>query len=354
MTQSKKEELMRVITGDFLIKEILNPYDPSFTEREFSIQKNLLDERIVRVYYKSGNMIFMEYVKGADLFSKPRSWKGNSKIFAYIFKEIAEGVKFMHQNGIVHGDLKSENILISKKGDVKIADFGGAVEIKRVNAKGAGKTERTDLGEKPYSTKEYTFTSTKGFCAPELIDEKSVEPKEFMEIVIGKKEVTQGWIALKNDGELNFKVKSDSFPTKRSDVFSFAATVVDFFITKDGARYDRNYYAFQDDQEKDQKGLNKYRDIFNLLKKIDRKLAKIIHQALDPSPEKRPNIEKILECLKKLDCCTKDEFKEFAAKFEEPKMIPYKKRSNNDSGNSDIEKKKLKTDCDYSSIKLSF
>ncbi|KAM0682115.1 hypothetical protein MDAP_002633 [Mitosporidium daphniae] len=311
MTQSKKEELMRVIKGNFLIKEISNAYKPAFTEREFSIQNSLVDKRIVRAHGKSKNMIFMEYVKGCDLFNKPQSWRDNLNIFAYIFKEIAEGVKFMHQNGIVHGDLKPENILVSKKGDVKIADFGGAVEIKRANAKGARGTERTDLGETPYSIEEYSFIITEKLAAPELIDQ---------------------------NGELNFDLKLDDFPTKKSDVFSFAATAVNFFLIKNGARYDRNYYAFKDEQEMDQSLPSKYDDILNILKKFNLKLANIIHEALDPSPEKRPNIEEILECLKNADCCTEDQFKKFAAEVEEPKMIPYNKRSNNDSGNSDFEK----------------
>ncbi|KAM0681947.1 hypothetical protein MDAP_002706 [Mitosporidium daphniae] len=318
MTKSEKEKLMSVITGDFLIKEIPENYKSAFIEREFSIQKNLIYQSIVRAYYKTDNMIFMEYVEGYDLLSKPQSWREKSKIFAYIFKKIAEGVKFMHDKGVVHGDLKPDNILVSKEGDVKIADFGGAVEIKRANEKGAGETEGTDLGEKPYSKEEYLFVFTKQYVAPELINSESVEPKVMKKILIQKKKVTQAWIGL-TPHQLKFNF-NPIFPTKKSDVFSFAATVVSFFVTKDGARYDRNYFAFKSNVQR----LKNYKDILRSIKKIDPKLANIIDQALDPLPKNRPTIEGVLECLEKVPCCTKDEFKGFAKKnVKELELSPY-------------------------------
>ncbi|KAL0415599.1 UNVERIFIED_CONTAM: Cyclin-dependent kinase G-1 [Sesamum latifolium] len=41
-----------------------------------------------------------------------------------IMKQLLEGVKFLHENGVMHRDLKPSNILINKKGDLKICDFG--------------------------------------------------------------------------------------------------------------------------------------------------------------------------------------------------------------------------------------
>ncbi|KAL0355036.1 UNVERIFIED_CONTAM: Cyclin-dependent kinase G-2 [Sesamum radiatum] len=41
-----------------------------------------------------------------------------------IMKQLLEGVKFLHENGVMHRDLKPSNILINKKGEVKICDFG--------------------------------------------------------------------------------------------------------------------------------------------------------------------------------------------------------------------------------------
>ncbi|EJS43051.1 ptk2p [Saccharomyces arboricola H-6] len=41
-----------------------------------------------------------------------------------LFKQVAQGIKFCHDNGIAHRDLKPENVLISKEGICKLTDFG--------------------------------------------------------------------------------------------------------------------------------------------------------------------------------------------------------------------------------------
>ncbi|KAG9100172.1 hypothetical protein FS749_016035 [Ceratobasidium sp. UAMH 11750] len=38
--------------------------------------------------------------------------------------DVSEGVAYLHQNDIIHGDIKSMNILVSREGIAKLADFG--------------------------------------------------------------------------------------------------------------------------------------------------------------------------------------------------------------------------------------
>ena len=44
--------------------------------------------------------------------------------------DIAKGLKFLHENNVVHRDIKSDNILIDKNGVCKIADFGCSIKLK--------------------------------------------------------------------------------------------------------------------------------------------------------------------------------------------------------------------------------
>lgn len=54
----------------------------------------------------------------------------NSKIkfsgfqIKYIMKQLIRGMKILHENWVIHRDLKTSNILLNKKGIVKICDFG--------------------------------------------------------------------------------------------------------------------------------------------------------------------------------------------------------------------------------------
>ncbi|KAG8709926.1 hypothetical protein FRC11_005038, partial [Ceratobasidium sp. 423] len=45
--------------------------------------------------------------------------------------QIAEGLAYMHQSGVAHGDVKGDNVVVSKEGIAKITDFGCA-SMKRV------------------------------------------------------------------------------------------------------------------------------------------------------------------------------------------------------------------------------
>lgn len=67
-----------------------------------------------------------------------------------IVQQIIEGVKYLHDSKILHRDLKSANLLLNNKGEVKIADFG------------LGRRSRPD----------FTYTSkvvTLWYRAPELL-----------------------------------------------------------------------------------------------------------------------------------------------------------------------------------------
>jgi len=67
----------------------------------------------------------MELCAGGDLLSYVRKRrKLNETLAKYLFKQIIEGIGYIHSKNILHRDIKLENILLDDKGHIKIADFG--------------------------------------------------------------------------------------------------------------------------------------------------------------------------------------------------------------------------------------
>eukprot|EP01006_Ploeotia_vitrea_P031747 TRINITY_DN64054_c0_g1_i3.p1 TRINITY_DN64054_c0_g1~~TRINITY_DN64054_c0_g1_i3.p1 ORF type:complete len:377 (-),score=54.74 TRINITY_DN64054_c0_g1_i3:137-1267(-) len=54
--------------------------------------------------------------------------------------QILEGLQFLHMKGVVHGDIKGQNVLISEKGEVKLTDFGTATKTELAENKVKGGT----------------------------------------------------------------------------------------------------------------------------------------------------------------------------------------------------------------------
>ena len=68
--------------------------------------------------------IVMEYVDGETLGQKIKSGQMPLKSVTSYAMQIAEALQEAHSNGIIHRDIKSENIMVNSKNQIKVMDFG--------------------------------------------------------------------------------------------------------------------------------------------------------------------------------------------------------------------------------------
>ncbi|KAI1378926.1 kinase-like protein [Hypoxylon crocopeplum] len=111
--------------------ETVDDYEKKI-KSEYSIAKSLHHPNIVETIRLCTNHgrwnHVMEYCSEGDLFTlvskKYLKEEGREVDRLCLFKQLCQGINYLHSNGIAHRDIKLENLLITKDSKLKITDFG--------------------------------------------------------------------------------------------------------------------------------------------------------------------------------------------------------------------------------------
>ncbi len=110
---------------------------------ELKTARDISHKNVCRMYdlnkEEGSYYITMEYVPGEDLKSMIRmTGQLNTGAVVNIGKQVCEGLAEAHKLGVVHRDLKPQNIMIDKSGNARIMDFGIARSLKTKGITGEG------------------------------------------------------------------------------------------------------------------------------------------------------------------------------------------------------------------------
>ncbi|XP_040585597.1 putative sperm motility kinase W [Mesocricetus auratus] len=104
-------------------------------QSEVQILQSLEHRNIVRFFHiidtQKMSYVFMEYVPGKDLqmLLKTIGYLKEEDARS-IFQQVVSAVHFLHKRRIAHRDIKLENILVDGCGNIKLCDFGLAIQLK--------------------------------------------------------------------------------------------------------------------------------------------------------------------------------------------------------------------------------
>ena len=107
--------------------------------------------------------IVMEYVEGCTLRARLKQNRFTVAEFLEVALQCSEALKTAHARGIIHCDIKPENIMLTAEGTVKVLDFGIARRLPTA--------ENTDTVSR-LETSLHSVSGTPAYMAPELLLEK--------------------------------------------------------------------------------------------------------------------------------------------------------------------------------------
>ncbi|XP_064466356.1 testis-specific serine/threonine-protein kinase 4-like isoform X2 [Ornithodoros turicata] len=141
-------------------------YAEKFLTRELQVIRYLRHQNVIRhlEVIESVNRVYivMELAHNGSLRDYLRRVKRVGEATARgWFRHLVDGVTYLHNKGIVHRDLKCDNLLLSKQMELKIADFGFARSHLRLDTK----SQRFKY-QGPLSS---TFCGSYAYASPELL-----------------------------------------------------------------------------------------------------------------------------------------------------------------------------------------
>ena len=68
--------------------------------------------------------VVMEYMEGGSLTDVVTANLMTEGQIAAVSRETVQGLEHLHRHGVIHRDIKSDNVLLSLQGDIKLSEWG--------------------------------------------------------------------------------------------------------------------------------------------------------------------------------------------------------------------------------------
>ena len=164
-TQLDETVAIKTLPGDVMTR---SPEDLERFKREIRLARKITHRNVLRTYdYGEAEGVYfisMEYVRGytlSELMDEAPARQMPSRATIGIARQICRGLHAAHEQGIIHRDIKPQNVLIDAKGEVKLMDFGVA--------------RMTEASEA--MTQAGLIVGTPHYMSPEQVQGKTLDPR---------------------------------------------------------------------------------------------------------------------------------------------------------------------------------
>jgi serine/threonine protein kinase/Flp pilus assembly protein TadD len=166
---------------------------------ELKMARDIAHKNVCRMYdlgkEEGAYYITMEYVSGEDLksFIRRAGFLSPSKAIS-LASQVCDGLIEAHRLGVVHRDLKPQNIMIDKEGNVRIMDFGIARSLRAKGITGSG-----------------VMIGTPEYMSPEQVDGKEADHRaDIYSLGVILYEMVTGQVPFEGDTPFSIGVKQKS------------------------------------------------------------------------------------------------------------------------------------------------
>ena len=177
---NKQIYAMKKVDMDKITKEM--NVDSKYFENEIHFLKNLRSNFVCKCYtiFQEDNFLFfiMEFMNNGDLLTFYKANKAlqkqipEDKMWDIFFKSIS-GLKYIHEKGLIHRDIKLENLFLDDNFNIKIGDFNVSATIDSQAAQNFAENQQ----ELDSMVSGQTVVGTAGYMAPEVKRNERMEYK---------------------------------------------------------------------------------------------------------------------------------------------------------------------------------
>ncbi|HEX7151774.1 MAG TPA: protein kinase [Thermoanaerobaculia bacterium] len=164
-TQLDEVVAIKTLPGDVMQR---SPEDLERFKREIRLARRITHRNVLRTYdYGEAEGVYfisMEFVRGytlSELLDEAPNRQMAPRVAVGIARQICRGLQAAHEQGIIHRDIKPQNVLIDAKGEVKLMDFGIA--------------RMTETNEA--MTQAGLIVGTPHYMSPEQVQGKALDPR---------------------------------------------------------------------------------------------------------------------------------------------------------------------------------